>query len=132
MVVATVALGPEIDAPLLADLGEEGGAMVAEDIGADAGENAIVIGEDMEGRVIPTAERLGADYYDPPEAPPSEWMDKNREWINERMDEGCTIYDCGASPDQVGYPEPTSPYYRMELDEIAKRGYPTIPIEAAS
>jgi hypothetical protein len=84
-----------------------------------------VIGEDMEGRVIPTAEKLGADYYRPPDAPPSEWMENNRQWINDRMDEDCTIYDCGSAPGRANYPGPTSPYYGMELGEIAGRGYPT-------
>jgi hypothetical protein len=60
----------------------------------------------MQGRVIPTAERLGADYYDPPKAPPSEWMDNNRQWINDRMDEGCTIYDCGSRARQGKLPWP--------------------------
>jgi hypothetical protein len=97
---------------------------------APEAEDAIVIGEDMEGRVIPTAEELGADYYAPEEAPPDQWMENNRQWINSRMDEGCTIYDCGPAPGNENYPDPTSPYYQMELDEIAKRGYPTIPISA--
>jgi len=90
-----------------------------------AGERAIVIGEDMEGRVIPKSRELGADVYDPSAAPESEWMENNRKWINDRMDDGCTIYDCGAAPGRANYPNPTSPYYQMELDEIAKRGYPT-------
>jgi hypothetical protein len=83
----------------------------------------------MEGRVIPTADRLGADYYNPPDAPPSEWMENNRQWINDRMDEGCTNLRLRAAPGRVNYPDPTSPYYQMELDEIAKRGYPTTPVE---
>ena len=101
---------------------------VATEEGLAGGPRAIVIGEDMEGRVIPTAKKLGAEYYNPPDAPPSEWMENNRQWINDRMDEGCTIYDCGAAPGRANYPDPTSPYYQMERDEIAKRGYPTIPI----
>ena len=48
-------------------------------------------------------------------------MENNRRWLNDRMDEGCTIYTCGPAP---GRPNATSPYYQMELDEIAKRGYP--------
>jgi hypothetical protein len=73
--------------------------------------------------------RLGADYYDPPEAPPSEWMKNNRQWINDRLDEGRTVYDCGPAPGRANYPDPTSEYYQMELNEIAKEGYPAIPIE---
>jgi hypothetical protein len=80
----------------------------------------------MQGRVIPKALELGADYYDAPEAPPEQWMENNRQWINDRMDEGCTIYDCGARPGADNYPNPTSEYYQMELNEIAKRGYPVI------
>jgi hypothetical protein len=43
------------------------------------------------------------------------------------MDEGCTIYDCGPVPGRANYPNPTSEYYQMELNEIAKRGYPHYP-----
>ena len=41
----------------------------------------------------------------------------------DRMDEGCRILDCGPAPGRTNYPNPTSPYYQMELDEIFKRGY---------
>jgi len=77
----------------------------------------------MAGRVIPTAEALGADVYSPPGALPEQWMQNNRDWINQMMDEGCTILDCGAAPGRANYPNPTSPYYQMELDEILGRGY---------
>lgn len=50
-------------------------------------------------------------------------MAHNRQWINERMDEGCTIIDCGPAPGRRNFPRPTSPYYQMELDEIARRNY---------
>jgi hypothetical protein len=90
---------------------------------------SIVIGEDMEGRVIPTARRIGADYYDPPPAPRDRWMPNNRAWINDRMDEGCLIYNCGPAPGRANYPNPTSEYYMMQLDEIAKRDYPMFEIE---
>ena len=89
---------------------------------------AIVIGEDMEGRVIPKARELGAGYYDPPVAPRNQWMENNRQWINDRMDEGCTIYNWGPAPGRANYSNPTSPYYQMELDEIAKRNYPIIEV----
>jgi hypothetical protein len=87
-------------------------------------EKKVVIGEDMEGRVIPQAKRLGAEHYDPPDLPRSQWMEHNRQWIRDRMDEGCTIIDCGSAPGRAKYPKPTSPYYEMELREIAKRKYP--------
>lgn len=84
---------------------------------------SIVIGEDMAGRVIPTAKARGAAAYDPPSAPSETWMGNNRNWINQKMEEGCRILDCGAAPGRANYPEATSPYYRMELDEIEKRNY---------
>ena len=78
----------------------------------------------MEGRVIPFAKKNGADWYkSDPDAPPSMWMENNRQWIRDRMDEGCRILDCGPAPGRTNYPNPTSPYYQMELDEIFKRGY---------
>lgn len=79
--------------------------------------------------MIPTADRIGAGYYDPPPAPRNQWMDNNRDWLNDRMDEGCTIYNCGPAPGRSNYPDATSEYYQMELDEIAKRNYPMIEIE---
>ena len=59
----------------------------------------------------------------PPPAPQEMWMENNRRWINEKMDQGCPIYDCGAAPGRSNYPGATSPYYQMELDESARRGY---------
>jgi hypothetical protein len=93
-------------------------------VGACVATEAVVIGEDMRGRVIPAASGLGAGYYDPPTAPSSEWMENNRRWINDRMDEGCVFYDCGPAPGRSNYPSATSEFYQMELNEIAKRGYP--------
>lgn len=47
----------------------------AEDTAAESAEigtarNVVVIGEDMQGRVIPAAQSRGAEWYNPPEAPP--------------------------------------------------------------
>ncbi|MBZ0142996.1 MAG: RHS repeat-associated core domain-containing protein, partial [Rhodocyclaceae bacterium] len=94
--------------------------------GASAGTaapRALVIGEDMQGRVIPYANRVGADYYQPAPAPPSQWMPTNRAFVNQAMDEGRTIIDIGPAPGRMNFPEPTSPYYTMERGEILLRGY---------
>lgn len=50
-------------------------------------------------------------------------MGHNRRWTNDRMDEGCTIFDCGPAPGRTHFPNPTSRYYQMERDEIARRNY---------
>jgi hypothetical protein len=79
----------------------------------------------MANGVQPYAKSIGAETYSPDlNAPESEWMANNKHWINDRMDEGCTIIDCGASPLRDNYPNPTSDYYKMELDQIAARQYP--------
>lgn len=92
-------------------------------VAANAGERSIAIGEDMTNRVEPFAKKIGADTYKAdPSAPREQWMENNRSWIRKQMDDGCTIYDCGPAPGRAEYPGPTSPYYKMELDEL--RDYP--------
>jgi hypothetical protein len=84
---------------------------------------AVVIGETM-SRLVPFAQSIGAGFYiPPPGAPPSMWMQNNRNWINEVMDQGCKILDGGIDGDRT-----PSPYYDMELGQIAERGYPTTPV----
>lgn len=89
---------------------------------AGGGPGKVVIGEGME-RVRARATREGAETYEPGWLPPAERMPRNRDWINQKMDEGCLIIDCGPAPGRTNFPDPTSPYYKMELEEIAKRGY---------
>ena len=86
-------------------------------------QEAIVIGEGMADRVIPTAQARGASWYNPTKTPPEKWMENNRRWINEKMDQGCRILDCGPAPGRANYPNPTSPYYKTELEQINQRGY---------
>lgn len=74
-------------------------------------------------RVIPYADRIGAQYYKPRlSSNPRNSMRNNRRWIQKQMTEGAEIVDIG--PDikrrQVRGP---SKYYEMERQEIAKRGY---------
>ena len=77
----------------------------------------------MATRVIPFAESIGAEYYNPPLAPENMWMENNRIWINQKMDQRYEIHDIGPEPGRANYPGPTSPYYKMELGEIAARNY---------
>lgn len=45
----------------------------------------------------------------------------NRKWINEKMDQKCTIYDIGPKGKT-----PESKFYIMELNEIKTRNYKNI------
>ncbi len=83
-----------------------------------------VIGEDMNRVDAYVAEHGGETMFDlPTELPQAEKLAWNRAWINARMEEGYTIVDLGPSPTYTSYPYVTSPYYAMELAEIAGRGY---------
>ena len=85
----------------------------------------VVIGEDMAGRVIPAGLRMGADVYSPPYfESATQSMAHNRVWINEQMNQGRGIVDVGPAPGRANFPEPTSPWYAMERDQIAQRDYP--------
>jgi hypothetical protein len=103
------------------------------DVAANSGRRSVAIGEDMTNRVEPFAKNIGADTYKAdPTAPREMWMKNNRDWIRKQMDDGCTIYDCGPAPGRSNFPNPTSPYYQMELDEIGLRNYPfyiRVPLE---
>ena len=90
---------------------------------AEGVEESIVIEEDMLDRVGPAAEKLGAEIYKPVEASESQWLGNNKNWINDKMDAGYKIYDVGPAPGRAMYPEATSKFYRMEIEEIANRGY---------
>jgi hypothetical protein len=88
-------------------------------VAANAGDRSVAIGEDMANRVEPFAKKIGADTYKAdPTAPRETWMENNRTWIRKQMDDGCTIYDCGPAPGRANFRGPTSPYYKMELDEL--------------
>ena len=76
---------------------------------------SVVIGEDMSGRVLPTAKLRNAETYNPtPFTNRNQSLLDNKNWINQKMDEGCTILDCGAAPGRANYPNATSPYYQIE------------------
>jgi hypothetical protein len=85
----------------------------------------VVLGESMAGRVIPAAQKLGADWYQPPTfANDTQSLAHNRYWVNEMMNQGRGIIDIGAAPGRANFPGPTSPWYDMELTQVAQRSYP--------
>jgi hypothetical protein len=98
-------------------------------VAAEDGPNLVAIGENMEERVQPYADRMGADTYQPdPSAPREAWEQNQRDWINKQMDDGRVIHDVGPDPARPNYPGISSKWYQTERDEIARRGYPTTPI----
>jgi len=83
----------------------------------------VVIGESM-NRVRGAADEIGADVYRPPHFDnDTVSMAHNRYWINEQMNQGNTIVDIGPAPGRANYPEPTSPWYQMERDELQRRDH---------
>ena len=93
----------------------------------------IIIGEDQKKRVNPAAKRLGASVitdewpknliFSPyiEELHEKKSIEFNRKWINEKMDQKCTIYDIGPKGAM-----PESKFYIMELHEIKIRNYKNI------
>lgn len=83
-----------------------------------------MIGENMRGRVIPAAERTGADWYQPPRfANDAQSMAHNRYWINEQMNQSRGIIDIGPAAGRANFPEPTSRWFAMERQQLLQRGY---------
>ena len=93
----------------------------------------VIIGEDQRRRVNPAAKKLGATVitdewpkhliYSPyiEELHEKKSIEFNRKWINEKMDQKCTIYDIGPKGKT-----PESKFYIMELNEIKTRNYKNI------
>jgi hypothetical protein len=84
----------------------------------------------MATRVIPTAKEIGANWYKPRNSVAENFQKNNERWINKKMNEGCRILDCGAAPGRRNFPDPTSPNYKMELEQVSKRNYPIEHIKA--
>ena len=85
----------------------------------------IVIGEDMAGRVIPEAKRHGADYYDPPTCRRTSGWTPIASGSTTAWTRAARSSTAGRRRAGRTTRSPTSPYYQMELDEIARRNYPT-------
>ena len=88
-----------------------------------AEDRVVVIGENMMGRVIPAGKSLGAKWYKPGASTGDAAKDlaANRAWIRQGMKPGRIFVDVGPERGRASYPKPTSPFYKMEVDEL--RGY---------
>ncbi len=85
----------------------------------------IVLGRNMRERVIPYAERTGAEYYKgTPRGlrwlPQSFQVGLNRWWLRRRIKQGYDIEDIGAGRGPLG----RSPYYEGEHRTLGHHGYP--------
>ena len=88
-------------------------------VGKSAKRKAVVIGENMKDRVIPTAKNRGAEYYKPRKTK-SDPLKKNERWIDEKMREGRKVIDIGPDPKR----SKRSPFYKAEKRRIERRKYP--------
>jgi len=75
----------------------------------------------MEGRVIPTAEGLGADYYNPPDTPPSEWMENNRQWNGPELTANALRDWCRFTGAGTSYIDPGSPWQNPWVESYGGR-----------
>ncbi|MEA3204298.1 MAG: hypothetical protein QOI63_1978 [Thermoplasmata archaeon] len=89
------------------------------------GQKVGVIGENMNGRVIPFARELEERGFRPvtfrPSAPDltmEEALAENRAWIRQLKEEGCPVYDCGPDPLRTAAERAQKPFYPMELNEM--------------
>lgn len=75
----------------------------------------------MQGRVIPYAKSIGADWYEgaPGGMPKEEWLAHNQQWIPDQMAQGRQIIDIGEDPASLR----GSVNYDMEHSEIFGSGY---------
>ncbi len=82
----------------------------------------VAIGEDMRGRVIPWATKNGADRYRGAWTTRERRMNHKQHWIQAQRAIGRPIIDLGQDPGRLNYPNPTSRYYGLEVQEA--QGYP--------
>ncbi len=76
----------------------------------------VVIGEDMQNRVIPYAKDKGFKYFKPRGKNPKNWMKNQKQWINRQLKDSKTeIIDIGPKGKK-----PTSKYYKAEIKAIDK------------
>jgi RHS repeat-associated protein len=85
--------------------------------GGQAGD-AVVIGENMVGRVIPVAEEIGAKTYSPTSKIAQNWLGNNARWIASQIGKGNRIFDIGRDVNRAA-----SKYYAKEVEVLAAKGF---------
>jgi hypothetical protein len=82
----------------------------------------VVIGQNMNGRVIPFANNNGLGYYQPSQffADPNLLEEENMQWIDNVMNEGIPVYNLGPDP---GATSPSSAL-EAEYNALLKNNYP--------
>jgi len=68
-----------------------------------------VIGGNMQDRVIPFADKIGAKYFKPRSKNPANWLHNNKQWARKIKREGHDVIDIGPDP-----AVPNRPYYNAE------------------
>lgn len=85
----------------------------------------VVIGENMDDRVVPYARENDFSYYKPRGMNRDNWLKNNRQWINRQIKQGNEIIDVGPDPMRTE----RSTYYQMEKSVLEKNKYPVKSIE---
>jgi hypothetical protein len=85
------------------------------------GEGAVVLGESMETRVLPAAERLGAGTYGG-----RALIEENVRWVEDQISKGKTVLDIGL--DATRNASKRSPFYAAEVQTLLKHGFKRVEV----
>ncbi|HVS00368.1 MAG TPA: RHS repeat-associated core domain-containing protein, partial [Thermoanaerobaculia bacterium] len=79
---------------------------------------AVVLGESMNTRVIPVAQKMGWKTFKPRGKDPTKWKQNQKKWIYRQIKSGRPIYDIGIDPLKLQRSE----YYEIEQKWLMKSG----------
>jgi len=95
--------------------------MAANVVTLGKGEGAVVLGESMETRVIPVAEKVGAGTY-----AGRAIIEENVHWVESQIGKGKTVPDIGI--DATRSAGQRSKFYAAEVQTLLKHGYKRVEI----
>ncbi len=81
----------------------------------------IIIGRNMDDRVIPSAKNIGAEWWTgfDDSLPTNVNLVNNQKWLNKKLTEGYTVIDIGLDPKWVSRgSKAKGPFYRMETQTV--------------